>query len=49
MIIVVYAVRILYSTGSQSYCKDACKSIHKPVIILRINLTVEWLALTQQE
>ena len=33
MIIVVYAVHILSFAGSQSYCKDACNSIHKPAII----------------
>lgn len=33
MIIVVYAIHILSFAGSQNYCKDACKSIHKPAII----------------
>lgn len=33
MIIVVYAVHILYYAGSQNYCKDAYKSIHKPAFI----------------
>lgn len=33
MAIVVYAVHILYLAGSQNYCEDACKSIHKPAFI----------------
>lgn len=33
MIIVIYDAHILSFAGSQNYCKDACKSIHKPAII----------------